>query len=128
MEKLLSLKYWLNSRPQSLSPAALKYFVAFIAILAISAFIFYLIKTRKKSIYTRNWNKLYVFFITNFILGIMFLFFAYELIPFLSTRILMALWWLSMFTWLTFILRSFLEIPKIKQNKQKEDAFKKYIP
>lgn len=128
MGNLLTIKYWLNTRPESLSPLGIKVFIAFVGALAIGAFIFYLLKNRKKSLYTKIWQKINSFCLINFFLGLMFLFFVYELIPFLSARILLLFWGAGMLLWLVFIIRFMFKIPKIKEEKEKEKEFKKYIP
>jgi len=128
MGNLLTIKYWLNTRPDSLSPLGIKVFVVFVAALLVGAFLFHVLKNRKKSLYTRIWQKFNSFCLINFFLGLMFLFFVYELIPFLSTRILMLFWALGMLIWLIFIVRFMFKIPKIKEEREKEKEFKKYIP
>ena len=48
MNNLLSLKFWLDMRPGDLTPAVQKYLIIFIAVLAILAFIFTILKSRKR--------------------------------------------------------------------------------
>ena len=128
MSNFLSIKFWLNTGPGGLSPTSFKIFVIFIGAMLVGAFVSYLVKNRKKSLYTKIWLRLSSFFLTNFFLGLMFLFFTYELIPFLSARILLLLWGIGTLAWFIFILRHVLTIPKIKEEKEKEQEFKKYIP
>ncbi|MFH0892173.1 MAG: hypothetical protein V1867_05325 [Candidatus Falkowbacteria bacterium] len=128
MSNFLSIKFWLNTRPEALSTISFKVFVIFIGAMLVGAFISYLVKNRKKSLYTKIWQRFSSFFLTNFFLGLMFLFFTYELIPFLSARILVLLWAIGMLVWFVFIMRHILTIPKIKEEKEKEQEFKKYIP
>lgn len=68
------------------------------------------------------------FFFSNFIIGLFMLFFSYEMIPFLSTRVLYLLWLVMMLVWLGFILRDLAKIPKLIEEKKKEHEYKKYIP
>ena len=129
MNNLFSFKFWFNLRPGSLSPAVLKYFFIFIIILIILCFVFWLLKSRdKKSLYNKIWQKLYSFSFTNLIIGLFFLFFVYELIPFLSARFWFIIWGLSMIVWLSFISQILTKIPKHKKEREKEKEFKKYIP
>lgn len=128
MSNFFTLKYWLASRPGNLDPKALFILVVFVAILVIFSFISYLVKNRKRGLYYNIWNQVNSFCFTNTVIGIFLLFFAYELIPFLSSRILFLLWLIEMIVWIIFIVRFALNIPKVIEKQQKENEYKKYIP
>src|SRR3989339_675099 len=84
MSNFLTLNYWLNSRPGNMETKAFFVLVIFICTLAIFAFISHLIKNRKRGLYYNIWQQLNSFCFVNFIIGLFLVFFAYELIPFLS--------------------------------------------
>lgn len=128
MSNFLTLQYWFNSRPSALESGAQKAFLVFLLALLIGFAVFYYLKNKKKGLHVKIWKSLQSFTITNLIIGLFLLFFTYELVPFLSARILFLFWGIGMAAWLGFIARKFLEIPKIKEEKAKEAEFKKYVP
>ncbi|MCX6795922.1 MAG: hypothetical protein NTW06_00290, partial [Candidatus Falkowbacteria bacterium] len=65
---------------------------------------------------------------TNLAIGLLLLFFTYELLPFLSTRILFLIWGIGMLIWLYFIARNLIEIPSLRKERAKEKEYHKYIP
>jgi len=128
MKNLLDIKFWTNLRPGSLTPFALKAIVVFIFCLAILAFVFYLLKSRKHRLLYQVWAKLYLFSLSNFIIGLFLLFFSYELIPFLSARAWLLLWGVGMIVWLAFVGLAIAKLPKIKKDIAEKNEYKKYIP
>lgn len=116
-------------RPGSLDPRWQLYFVALVALsLLISLLFWYLRKQNKKSAYNRIWKRLQALNVTNFFIGLAFLFFTYETIPLLSARFWFLLWGAGILVWLFFIVRSARQIPKIKEEIARENLYKKYIP
>jgi hypothetical protein len=78
--------------------------------------------------YRRVGDSVRAFFLTNAVIGLLILFFIYELTPFLSSRFWILLWGLGDLVWLYFIGRRIISIPKQKAMIEKEKEFKKYIP
>jgi len=128
MGNFLSLGFWLNLRPGSLEPIYQKYFIGFILFLFIITFVFWLAKFRKKNLYTAFRKKLYSFSLINAFIGLVLLFFNYELIPFLSARFWFLLWAAGIIVWLFFIFKILAIIPKQKKLLKEEREYKKYIP
>jgi glucan phosphoethanolaminetransferase (alkaline phosphatase superfamily) len=126
--KILSFKYWFNFHPTNLSPDGLQFLTIFLAVLLFLAIIFSLAKKRIRGLYHKIYRRLSSFFLTNFIIGIFLLFFAYEAVPFLSSRIWFLLWVLGMLVWLGFIIYALAQIPKLKEKLAKEQEYKKYLP
>ncbi|OGF24220.1 hypothetical protein A3H66_02200 [Candidatus Falkowbacteria bacterium RIFCSPLOWO2_02_FULL_45_21] len=81
-----------------------------------------------KSLYAAVWRVLYYFFLTNAIIGLILLFFNYEMVPFLSARFWFLFWGAGMIVWLFFIYKIIIKIPHKKEQLEKEKEFKKYIP
>ncbi len=127
MKNLLTLSYWFSLRPESLIPLAQKLFIAFIIFLAALAVVIALIK-RKGGIYRGFLNRLYTFSLSNALIGLILLFFNYELVPFFSARFWLGLWVIIMIAWLITILRSLKAIPTQKKQREEELARKKYLP
>jgi hypothetical protein len=128
MNNIFSISYWLNMRPNVIEASVQKYFIAFVILLLMLTILFSVLKAKNKSLYNKIWRKLNTFFLTNFIIGLLFLFFAYEMIPFLSSRFWLILWFLCDTVWLFFIIKVLMDIPKIREAIAKEREFKKYIP
>lgn len=127
MKNLFSFKFWLNSRPGMLTAAFTNFFWVFLAVLFILFFVFLFLQ-RKKNIYRNLYRKLSNFCLGNFIIGLVLLFFIYEAIPFLSARFWLVLWVISMAVWLFFVLKRVKEIPKRKEDLERQKEYKKYIP
>ena len=68
------------------------------------------------------------FFTVNAVVGLMLLFFTYELVPILSARFFFLFWLIEMIIWLASIWKVYKKVPEIKKAKEEEKEFKKYIP
>ena len=128
MKNLLTLKYWINMRPETFSSLGFKFLGIFLGSLTVFIFIFYLLKIRKRGLYFKIWRSLQTFCLSNLFIGLILLFFSYESLPFLSMRLWFLLWGLSMLIWFGFIFKTLMTIPKEKEKLSKEKEFKKYIP
>ena len=128
MGNLLSLKFWFNLRPGALLPIYQKTFVIFVLALIIFFLFCRLLAGRKRGLYTSFWRRLQSFSLANTFIGLILLFFSYELIPFLSSRFWLLLWAALMLSWLVFVAKSLLAIPEKKKKLEEEKEYKKYIP
>ena len=128
MHNFFSLKYWFDLRPEALANTGQRYFLSFIIVLLGLTITSGILKAKQKSLYNKIWKKFNSFFLTNFIISLLLLFFTYEMVPFLSARFWFLLWGLSILVWIFFIGKEFIKIPKIKQEIEKEKEYKKYIP
>jgi hypothetical protein len=127
MNNFFTLNYWLNIRPGNLEASAQKIFLVFLLILVIISILAFIFKDRK-GLYTKIWKSLQSFGLTNLAIGLLLLFFTYEMLPILSTRLLFLMWGVGMLVWIYFIVKKVIEIPKIKEEKAKEKEFSKYVP
>jgi len=127
MQNLLTLKYWFTTNPEPLIPLALNLLLGFVILLVVLAIVFSLAKKRNK-LYKRVYQKLYDFSFTNVIIGIFFIFFHHEHVPFFSARFWLALWLIGMIVWLVFTLKGLKKIPERKKELEKTKEFNKYIP
>lgn len=128
MQNLLSLQFWFNLRPVPLLLIYQKILIALIIILAVSFFISWIIKAKKKNLYTIFWQKLNSFSLINCFIGLILLFFNYELIPFLSSRFWFLLWGIGIIVWIFFIFKILKTIPEKRKQITSEKEYKKYIP
>ena len=129
MGNFLTLNFWFNLRPGAFIGPSLKIILGFIILLFVLFIITGIGKKRwAKSLYAPLWSRLYYFFLTNAIVGLILTFFNYEVVPFLSARFWFLLWGVSMMVWLVLIYKIIVAIPKKKAWLEKEKEFKKYIP
>jgi len=125
----LSFKFWLNLRPEPLTPFFEKILIAFIIlslVIFISAHFFK--KKDKKLFYAKFLDSMASLCLANFFIGLLLLFFTYEMIPFLSSRFWFLFWATGLLIWLYFIIKKIVALPKISKQIKEEREFKKYIP
>ena len=127
MSNFLTLGYWLDARPGNLEANAQSMYLIFLLILLILSVLSFIFKS-KKGLYAKIWKSLQSFGLTNLAIGLVLLFFTYEMLPILSARVLFLIWGAGMLTWTYFIVKKMIEIPKIKEERAKEKEFSKYIP
>lgn len=129
MQNLLSLNFWFKLRPGLMLPIWQKVFIAFLVVLAIAAVGLFLAKKKNKNkLYSRFLDGFYSFSLTNLAIGMIFWFFNYEMVPFLSARFWFLFWGAEMAVWAFFMIKALVAVPKIKEQMEKEKEFKKYIP
>ncbi|HBA37048.1 TPA: hypothetical protein DCZ15_04255 [Candidatus Falkowbacteria bacterium] len=127
MQNLLTLDYWFNLRPETLTPLAQKLFIGLLIGLAILAIIIAFLK-KWGGLYRGFLKRLYNFCLANAVIGLLLFFFNYEVIPFLSARFWLGIWAISLIVWLIFVLKSLARIPRIKKEHEQNEELKKYIP
>lgn len=126
---LLSFQFWLNLRPGLLTAFSQNALIVFIVALFVLAVFSFILKNRKeKNLFKRVWRGTYFFCFTNIIVGLIILFFNYEMVPFLSARFWFLIWGVEMLAWAYYLVKLLREIPKIREEAKKESEFKKYIP
>lgn len=128
MEKILTLSFWLDARPGAFDYLEFRLYMAVVLILLIAALGSGILKKRKKGLYVRIFTKIQTFGWVNFFVALLYLLFRQELIPYLSTPVLMILWLIGDLVWLFFIGKESKRIPQIIQQREKEQEYKKYIP
>lgn len=127
MTNLLTWNFWFTLRPENLTPFIQNCFIGLIIALALLAIIMVLAK-RKGGIYRGFFKRLYTFYLSNAIIGLIFLFFNYEMVPFFSARFWLALWAIIMVAWLFFIFKKLKTIPLQRKQQAQTDEIKKYLP
>ncbi|MEK7203042.1 MAG: hypothetical protein AAB653_01880 [Patescibacteria group bacterium] len=129
MSNLLSWNFWFNLRPGALTLLPQKIFLIFvIALIFFTALFSYIKAVKNKGLYVKLWGKLYFFSLVNSIIGLLMMFFNYEMAPFLTMRFWYLLWFIGSVVWLFYIIKEIMKIPEKKQQLKKEKEFKKYIP
>lgn len=128
MGNFFSLAYWLDSRPPIMEGLEYSLYLSLILAFLIMAVGFGLAMRYKKSIFKRVFASISTFGWSNLFLGLVYLLFRQEAIPYLSARVLVFLWGIGVLIWLAFIIKKAKKIPELKKAKQEEEVFRKYIP
>ena len=128
MTEIFSAPFWFNPRPDVFSPAGFRTYLILMLLLLVLAVFAGIFKNRQKGPYAKLAGKWQTFAWLNLVIGLFCLLFRQELIPYLSARILLLVWFAGALTWLAVIARELKKIPEIRQKNQKEEEFKKYIP
>jgi hypothetical protein len=129
MKNLLSINFWFNFNPGSLTPLFQKLLIALAALFLVSAVVFWLLKKNKKfKLYYLICKKFFTLSWVNFLVALLLIFFTDQLIPFFSARFWFILWLIGVATWKVFILLEFFKIPEKRKQLEKEMEYKKYIP
>lgn len=127
MTNFLTIKYWFSVNPGSLVSLGFNLLLALTLALFLLGIITIVLK-RKKGIYRGVFNSFYDFSVANFILGLLFLFFHYENIPFFTARFWLALWFIGIVIWLYFIFKKIKKIPEKRKELEAEKEKRKYLP
>lgn len=126
-KNLLSVSYWFNLIPGPLGKNGETAFVALIVLFLVVSVLTILLK-KKGSIYKKTFTRLYNFSISNFIIAIILLFFRYEVVPFLSARFWLGLWFISTIIWLYVISLPIKDLKERKEEEKRKKEIDKYIP
>jgi len=127
MSTLLTLSFWFNLRPGSMSGLSRNIFIGFIIALIIAAVVLFISKI-KKSPYRSLFISLYNFSISNALIGLLLLFFNYEIVPFFSAYFWYLIWVIVMILWLVGIALKVKKIISKKKDQTEIDEIKKYLP
>lgn len=129
MSNLLNLKFWFNLRAVPLTPFFNKALIGFTILSLVMFIAIKLLNKRNKNVlYTKIFQALINFSLTNLFVGVFLMFFNYEMVPFLSSRFWFLLWAIGILVWLYFIIKKLLVIPRIGKQIEENKEFKKYIP
>ena len=110
-----------------MSGAPRNIFIGFIIALIIATVVLFIAK-RKKSSYRSLLVSLYNFSISNALVGLLLLFFNYEIVPFFSAYFWYLLWIIIMIVWLIGIFMKAKKIISKKKDQTEVDEIKKYLP
>lgn len=129
MKTIFTLNFWFNLKPGTLSPIFLKLLIsATVLSLFFAIFLKVMLKFGKDQLLRPIENKLYTFFFTNFMLGLIWTFLSYENVPLLTARFWYLIWLIGDLVWVYFIIVEAAKIPEKRKQLSKEQEYKKYIP
>jgi len=127
LNNLLSTSYWFALIPGPLGQSGKIFFITLSLLLLLGAIIS-LVYRRKTSLFKRTLSRLYSFFAGNLIVALIFFFFRYEVVPFLSARFWLGIWFIIMVIWLYFIMKSTKGLSQKKKEFKLKKEKEKYIP
>ncbi len=127
MKNFFTWEYWFSVNPEQLTPLGFTVLIGLIILFVLAGVTAILLKKRG-GIYRGLYGRIYNFSLTNFLLGLLFLFFNRENIPFFIARFWLAFWFIGMGVWIFFIVKRFQEIPAKKKALEAERERKKYLP
>jgi hypothetical protein len=126
-QELISLSFWFNLRPGSFSGIQRYSLLGFIGLLLLILIGSFIIKRRPgKNRYAAR--LFYNFALANSLIGIILLFFNYELVPFLSAHFWYLLWLIAIIWWLILIIKDIKGVSKKRSQKTAGPDLKKYLP
>ena len=104
MKHLFTIKYWFSVYPEPLSQLGFIVLISFVVLIFILGLISFILK-RRGGFFKKILNNLYDFSVANFFIGLIFLFFYYENVPFFTARFWLAIWFIGFAVWLFFFLK-----------------------
>ncbi len=131
MANFFTWQFWFDMRPGQLMPLYKNVLIIIIIILIVLSVYFFIKKKnfkRKRNYFVRTWKQLYYCCTTNALLGILLLFFNYEMIPILSSRFIFPLWGILLITWILFIYKNHKKVKERIQHQDKDKNLKQYLP
>ncbi len=126
---LISLSWWFDRGPNQ-DPTTLKiYFIAFLAMIIVGAVVRMLSKRRLKDRFALEIaRRTATLMVTMGVLGIGYWFFAFERIPFLSSRFWLIVWLITGLIWLHSILKfAYKKVPKERERLNQRKDQRKYF-
>ncbi|MBN2854296.1 hypothetical protein JXK06_02045 [Patescibacteria group bacterium] len=127
LKNLFSSAYWFELMPGPLGQSGKIFFLTLLLVFLIGA-VFSAIYKKKTKLYKKTLRRSYDFFAGNFVLAIIFFFFRYETLPFLSGRFWLGAWFLLIVFWLYFILKDLKHLPEKRKEAELQKIKDKYIP
>ena len=128
----LSIIWWFTLRPGPISSPLFYWgLISLVAFFFILSLVVFFLPSRRVApfILRRLYSKILRFSLSMGTLALLFLFFSFEEIPFLSMRIWWAFWLIGALVWIIFLTRAAYKIPhKIRQAEQHREEFLKYLP
>lgn len=127
LKNLLSISYWFELIPGPLGKTGEIAFITLLLLFLLSSIVAMIYK-RKGGLYKKTLTRLYNFSISNFVIAVILLFLRYEVVPFLSARFWIALWFITAVIWLYVIFLPVKELKGKKEEEKRKKEINKYIP
>jgi len=105
------------------------YFLIIFGIFIVLSVIFFFIARRKDKTYHKLQKRAFIFFVVMGIIGLLLIFFRFEQIPYLGSRLMFLALVLTLILWGCWIgFYVIFKLPKEKQKIFKKQKFNKYLP
>jgi len=128
---ILNFSFWFDVFPLPFMPVIFWSLIGVLAAAVLLAIAGLIIRRKKMSdlLLKRVWSKLIHWGFSFGLIGLFLAFLKQERVPYLGMRLWLAIWLLACFIWLAFVLKYiFLDVPKMRKEKQERDQLLKYIP
>lgn len=133
LSDLMSVRYWMTPNPGVISDQTALFFAVFFGTFILLK-ILLLTMGRQYIVSLSKYHKALVYRLENLlvtmgILGLLWLFFVYELIPFFSGRFWFIIWALVVAIWAYYIFYSAsVEVPVLVRRDKERESARKYLP
>lgn len=133
IKQLFELAYWINPNPGIMSVGTTLFIGSLFVLCLVLKFFGRMIYFQNRKNLAKPEKKL--LFMTESLLltmgslGLVWLFFAYQTVPYVSTRFIFLIWVVGFFVWAYIIAQyAFTEFPKAMQSIKERERLEKYLP
>ena len=125
---LLTFSYWFNPRPEPYG-GWLQLGLGLLVLLFIALTLYSKLRSKKKElVYHRFWGNVFDFSLTQSIVGLLLVFFNYEMIAVLMSKFWYLLWLIEIIVWLVLLIKQRTKLSLRKQALLQQQEYKKYLP
>ncbi|MDD2807631.1 MAG: hypothetical protein PHW95_03890 [Patescibacteria group bacterium] len=130
LKYFFNLNHLLNLRPEPLhSRAIIAGVIIFGALVLLGVACKIMSRATKDGLKIKGYRKFFNLFLTMGLIGFVYLFFAWQGVVLLSSRLVLLAWAIISVIWLLFILKYIIiEVPKTRKQLQARRQFEKYLP
>lgn len=133
MTRIFDLAFWFTIMPQPLSRGSSIFFAVFFGFFGVLAFAAYYIYRQRRATLERPYKELFSrvrsFLMTLWLVGWLWLFFAYEGVRFLSARFWLIVLAVVFGLWVYSIVRyAYVEMPRRLKSIEERKVFNQYLP
>ncbi len=130
LKYFFNLNHLFSLRPGAMHLKALIILAVFFGLFIILGLSSRIMTTKiKDGLKIKAWRRLYYLSLSMGIIGLVYLFFAWQGVVLLAARFWLLIWLVTTLIWLGFIMKYlFLETPKLRREIEEKRKFAKYIP
>jgi hypothetical protein len=129
-QRLFDLNFWFSLRPNPLGPKGTIFVLIFFGLITLIGVIFALLPAVKKgdALILRFFRKAFNQFFIMGVIGFVLFFLSYEQIFFLGSYFWYLLWFIGFAVWSVFTIHFLIKkIPQVKEEREKQKRFQKYL-
>jgi len=119
-----------NLRPQAMEIKAIIILAVIFGLTIIAGIVAKIMSSKiKDGLKLKAYRRMYHLGLSMGIIGLVYLFFAWQGVTLLSARFLILIWFIVLVVWIGFIVKYLIkDVPKLRNNIEKQRNFEKYIP